>query len=272
MPTTLDQKSINRRSDKVGAMSCIMRSQKYIIKTPYDNWPNFKMSPINNMQQRQPLYNDKNAAPNVDPRASAVSPHPLRRSNVQSPLRATSPLDLATTRDTPHQGLKAFGAGVEAKRTYHAIDPNAPQPTSYTVADCPFCVRENADNIKRLGFGASTKPATIDACQRHQAAIADYLASWNGGWYPQGSSVQNLVLDGGWTADWGINPTMGWGSGGTATATATPSRPIPIPQGPPTYVCSYCQTHNRLRPDGDRNSLIQYCMGCGRNTFIRWVT
>lgn len=157
------------------------------------------------------------------------------------------------------------------KRTYPAIDPNAPQPTSYAVADCPFCVRENADNIKRLGFGASTKPATIDACQRHQAAIADYLASWNGGWYPQGSSVQNLVLDGGWTADWGINPTMGWGSGTTAN-TNTVSRPIPIPQAPPTYVCSYCQTHNRLRPDGDRNSLIQYCMGCGRNTFIRWVT
>jgi len=139
------------------------------------------------------------------------------------------------------------------------------QHTSYQIADCPFCVRENADNIKRLGFGATTKPATIDACMRHKVAIENYLAGWNGGWYPQGASVQNLVLNGGWGADWGINSNMGWGSGIT-------SKPNPMPKGPPMYQCSYCQTHNRLRPDGDRNSLIQYCMGCGRNTFVKWIT
>lgn len=129
-----------------------------------------------------------------------------------------------------------------------------------TLADCPFCVRENADNIKRLGYGASCKPATIDNCLRHKMAIDQYLGSWNGGWYPQGGSIQNMVLN-------------GWGGGGDGMPNSWQLPPLAngAPMPPRKFMCGYCRAVNMPRNNTAQNGLIQYCMACGHNTFGKWV-
>jgi hypothetical protein len=120
--------------------------------------------------------------------------------------------------------------------------------------DCPFCVRENGEYIKKYGYGTTNIIYSIIGCNKHKELNKSNLG--HNGWFSEGNSVQNFVLNGWGNNTENLNQNVNSYNAGYSRK----------------YICGFCQAQNRTKKGQDPQSLIQYCMACGRNTFIQFIS